>query len=204
MEAALPFGPLPSEPRTSRRGSCRWDAREEAVEALGVAPVPWRGLGRRMGTARGRGRREGLGGPGRASRAPRSVGSSAPGAGASHVCSPRSRVEGLARRPRRLDSSPAPAPQGVLAARRPLAGPLLGGTRSPSVSSRCTNQYSVMTGLERGPSSRSVPRFRDPSSPCVEKDPCEPWSWRDLLRSAPRCPSRRGEERRHVDAKRWP
>ena len=85
---------------------------------------------------------------------------------ASHVCSPRSRVEGLARWPRWLDSSPTLAPQGVLAARRPLVG----GTRSPSVSSRCTNLYSVMTGLESDPPSSSTPRFRDPSSPCMGKD----------------------------------
>ncbi len=56
----------------------------------------------------------------------------------------------------------------------PLAGVLLGGTRSPRMSSRCTNLYSVMTGLESGPSSRSVPRFRDPSSTAFRQRPREP------------------------------
>ena len=143
----------------------------ERMQSKHWAWAPWRGLGHRTGTARGRGRGEGVGSLGRASRAPWPVGAPVHG----WVCFSRVLTEVSGRGAGQMASvvGQQPHPRTSRRARRsPPAGGslLLGGTRSPSVSSRCTNLYSVMTGLESDPPSSSTPRFRDPSSPCMGKD----------------------------------
>ena len=142
------------------------DEREDAVEPLAGA---WASAQERLEAGVGGGARrpwarphEPLGRSGQwcmggcFSRMRTEVSGRGAGQTASVVGQPRPRTSGRARR-----SAPA---GGSL---------LLGGKRSPSVSSRCTNQYSVMTGLESGPSSRSVTRFRDPSSHRARRGPDE-------------------------------
>ena len=142
---------------------------------------PGRGLGLSEATARGRGRGEGLGGPGRGLTSP----------SADRVkwcmggCFSRTLTEVSGRGAGQTASVVGQQPRPRTSA--PAGGSLLlGGKRSPSVSSRCTNQYSVMTGLESGPSPRGRCRGSEvPLAPCAAKGRMKRLRALELARPAP-------------------